>query len=176
MAKIKTHNSKPINTIRWLVSILILAILLWLLYIYAGRALCHIAIGQIAQLTNTKIRIGSVDFSTDGTVFIEDLIISPRRSQKDDATILNAKKVYVRFNPGSLFLLRPRLQAIDVNDFVFNAQYDLDTGWSNLSELEIRPPENTFSKMPRIHLNTGKLQYSKISGGRKFGPSGAANM
>ena len=167
MAKIKTHNSKPINTIRWLVSILILAILLWLLYIYAGRALCHIAIGQIAQLTNTKIRIGSVDFSTDGTVFIEDLIISPRRSQKDDATILNAKKVYVRFNPGSLFLLRPRLQAIDVNDFVFNAQYDLDTGWSNLSELEIRPPENTFSKMPRIRLNTGKLQYSKISGGRK---------
>ena len=63
--------------------------------------------------------------------------------------------------------MRPRLQAIDVNDFVFNAQYDLDTGWSNLSELEIRPPEDTFSKMPRIHLNRGKLQYSKISGDRK---------
>ena len=167
MLKIKNQESKPVNTIRWFVSLLVLAALVWLLYIYAGRALCHIAIGQIAELTNTKIKIGSVDFNTDGSVSIENIVVSPRRSQNRDATILSAETVFVRFNPGSLFLLRPRLQAIDVNDFVFNAQYDLDTGWSNLSELEIRPPEDTFSKMPRIHLNRGKLQYSKISGDRK---------
>ncbi len=167
MTRIKNQDSKPINTIRWFASLLVLAVLLWLLYIYAGRALCHIAIGQIAELTNTKIKIGSVDFHTDGSVSIEDIIISPRRSQNQDATILTAEEVFVRFNPGSLFLLRPRLQVIDVNDFVFNAQYDLDTGWSNLSELEIRPPEDSFSKMPRISLNGGKLQYSKISGDRK---------
>jgi len=167
MIKIKNQDSKPINTIRWFVSLLVLAILLWLLYIYAGRALCHIAIGQIAELTNTKIKIGSVDFNTDGSVSIEDIVISPRRSQNQDATILTAEEVFVRFNPGSLFLLRPRLQVIDVNDFVFNAQYDVDTGWSNLSELELRPPEDSFSKMPRISLNRGKFQYSKISGDRK---------
>lgn len=164
MVKFKDQDSKPANTIRWFVSLLVLAGFLWLLYIYAGRALCHIAIGQIAELTNTKITLGSVDFNTDGSVSIEDIIISPRRSQNREATILKAEKVFVRFDPGSLFLLRPRLQVIDVNNFVFNAQYDLDTGWSNLSELEIRPPENSFSKMPRIRLNGGKLQYSKISG------------
>ena len=167
MTRIKNQDSKPVNTIRWFASLLVLAFLLWLLYIYAGRALCHIAIGQIAELTNTKIKIGSVDFHTDGSVSIEDIIVSPRRSQNQNATILTAREVFVRFDPGSLFLLRPRLQVIDVNDFVFNVQYDLDTGWSNLSELEIRPPENSFSKMPRISLGGGTLQYTKIAGGRK---------
>ncbi len=163
MVQIKTHNLKFVGVTRWLVSIFILAILLWVLYIYAGKALCHIALGQIAGLTNTKIRIGSVDFHANGSVFIEDLVIGPRRSNYENATIISAKKVYAHFSPGSLLLLRPRLQVIDVNDFIFNAQYDLDTGWSNLSSLKINPPEDSFSKMPRIILNAGTLQYSKIS-------------
>ncbi len=166
MARNKTHNSKYVSVTRWFVSIFILAILLWLLYIYAGKALCHIALGQIAELTNTKIRIGSVDFHANGSVFIEDLIIGPRRSNYENATIINARKVYAHFSPGSLLLFRPRLQVIDVNDFLFNAQYDLDTGWSNLSSLKINPPEDSFSKMPRIILNAGTLQYSKISSGQ----------
>lgn len=166
MARNKIHNSKYISVTRWFVSIFILAILLWLLYIYAGKALCHIALGQIAQLTNTKIKIGSVDFHANGSVFIEDLIIGPRKSNYENATIINAKKVYAHFSPGSLLRFRPRLQVIDVNDFLFNAQYDLDTGWSNLSSLKINPPEDSFSKMPRIILNAGMLQYSKISSGQ----------
>jgi len=167
MAQFKAHNLKFINIIRWLVSILILAVLLWFLYIYAGRALCHIALGQIAELTNTKITVGSVDFHADGSVFMENLVISPRKSRNVHATILNAENVYARFYPWSLFLLRPQLHVIDVNDFVFNAQYDLDSGWSNLSSLEIIPPEGSFGKMPRIFLNAGTLQYSKISSGQE---------
>ncbi|MBN2182187.1 MAG: AsmA-like C-terminal domain-containing protein [Sedimentisphaerales bacterium] len=167
MAQSKTHKSKFVNTIRWLVSLLILAVLLWFLYIYAVRALCHIALGQIAELTNTKISVDSVDFHTDGSVYIENLVIRPRKSQNDFAAILEADKVHARFSPGSILLLRPRLQVIDINDFVFNAQYDLDTGRSNLSELEIKPPEHSFSKMPGIHLNRGRLLYSKISQGRQ---------
>ena len=166
MARIKAHKLKFVNTIRWFVSVFILIILLWLLYIYAGRALCHIALGQIAELTNTKIKVGSVDFHTDGSIFIEDLVVSPRKSPYENATIINAKKVYTRFSLRSLLLLRPRLQVIDVNDFVFRAQYDLDTGWSNLSLLRINPPEDSYSKMPRIILSGGRLQYSKISNGQ----------
>ena len=167
MAQIKAHKSKPVIIIRWFVSILILAIILWILYIFAGQILCQIALGQIAELTNTKIKIESIDFDSDGSVFIENLLISPRQSQNDDAAIIHARKVYARFNPSSLLLLRPRLQVIDVNDFVFNAQYDLDTGWSNLSSLKFKPPEDSFSKMPRICLYNGKLQYSKISKGQE---------
>lgn len=166
MARNKTYKSKFVNAIRWLVSVFVLIILLWLLYIYAGRALCHIALGQIAELTNTKIKVGSIDFHTNGSIFIEDLVVSPRKSPYANATIIDAKKVYTRFSVRSLLLLRPRLQVIDVNDFVFKAQYDLDTGWSNLSLLRITPPEDTYSKMPRIILSDGTLQYSKISNGK----------
>jgi hypothetical protein len=167
MAQNKTHKSKYRSVTRWLVSVFILAFLIWLLYIYTGKALCHIALGQIAQLTNTKIRIGSVDFHADGSVFIEDLIVGPRRSKYENAAIINARKVYAHFSPTSLLLFHPRLNVIDVNDFVFNAQYDLDTGWSNLSSLKIKPPEDSFSKMPRIILDAGTLQYSKISNGQE---------
>jgi hypothetical protein len=62
--------------------------------------------------------------------------------------------------------LRPRLKVIDVDDFVFSAQYDLDSGWWNLSALKIKPPKDTSGKMPRIHLKAGTLQYSKISNGQ----------
>lgn len=183
MARLKIQNLKLKSVTRWLVEVLILAALLWLFFILAGRALCHIALGQIAELTNTKIKTGSVNFHTDGSVLIKELVISPYRKRRDaethappygkgsstnrrDDTILKAKTVYARFSLSSLLLLRPRLKVIDVNDFVFNAQYDLDSGWWNLSALKIKPPQGTSGKMPRVHLQAGTLQYSKISNGQ----------
>ncbi len=65
-----------------------------------------------------------------------------------------------------MLLLKPRLKVIDVNDFVFNTQYDLDTGWWNLSDLKIRPPKSTSGKIPRISLVGGTLRYSKIENGK----------
>ena len=163
MARLEIKNLKTKGVIRWLVEVLILTVLLWLFFILAGRALCRIAISQIAGLTNTKIDTGSVDFNTDGSVLIKDLVVSPYEKRSDDDTILKAETVYARFSLGSLFLLRPRLKIIDVNDFAFNAQYDLDTGWWNLSALTIKPPKGASGKMPRVHLTAGTLQYSKIS-------------
>ncbi len=166
MARIKIKNLESKGVIRWLAEVLILAVLLWLFFILAGRALCHIALSQIAELTNTKIKTESVDFHTDGSVLIKELVISPYEKRSDDDTLLKAQTVYARFSLKSLFLLRPRLKVIDVNDFAFNAQYDLDTGWWNLSALTIKPPKGTSGKMPRIHLKAGTLQYSKISNGQ----------
>ncbi len=163
MARLKIQNLKLKSVIRWLVEVLILAALLWLFFILAGRALCHIALGQIAELTNTKIKTESVNFHTDGSVIIKKLVISPYEKRSGDEDILQAETVYARFSLSSLLLLRPRLKVIDVNDFVFNAQYDIDTGWWNLSALKIKHPKSASGKMPRIHLQAGTLQYSKIS-------------
>jgi hypothetical protein len=166
MARIKIENLESKGVMRWLAEVLILAVLLWLFFILAGRALCHIALSQIAELTNTKIKTESVNFRTDGSVLIKELVISPYEKRSDDDAILKAQTVYARFSLRSLLLLRPRLKVIDVNDFAFNAQYDLDTGSWNLSELTIKPPKGASGKMPRIHLKAGTLQYSKISNGK----------
>lgn len=163
MDRLKIQNRTLKTIIRWILEVLILTGLLWLFFILAGRALCHIALGQIAELTNTKIETESVDFHTDSSVFIKSLVISPNDKQSGYEAILKAEKVYARFSLSSLFLLRPRLKAIEFEDFVFNTQYNLDTGLWNLSELEIRLPKGISGNMPSIHLKTGTLKYSKIS-------------
>lgn len=165
MARPKTQKRTLNTIIRWLVAGLILAPLSWFFYIEAGRVLSYIAIRQIAKLTNTKIRTGLVDFHTDGSVYIEQLVISPKEQNGRD-TILKAEKVYGKFSVGSVLLLRPRLKVINIDDFVFTAQYDLDTGWSNLSGLKIKYNKSNLGSMPRINLKAGTLQYSKISNGQ----------
>ncbi|MHC4750403.1 MAG: hypothetical protein ACYTFW_11065 [Planctomycetota bacterium] len=166
MVRLKIQNLKSKTVIRRFLTALILAVLLWLFFILAGRALCYIAIGQIAELTNTKIKTESVDFHTNGSVFIKNLVVNPHEKQSGNDAILKAEAVYARFSLSSLLLLQPQLKVIDVNNFVFNAQYDLDTGHWNLSGLKIIPPKGDSGRMPRIHLKAGTLQYSKISKGR----------
>jgi len=165
MAPLKTQKRALKTIISLLIAVLILAPLSWIFYIEAGRVLCYVAIRQIAEMTNTKIRTGSVDFHTDGSVLIEQFVISPK-GQNDRNTIFKAKTVYGQFSIGSLFVLRPRLKVIDVDDFVFDARYDLDTGLSNLSGIRIKQHKRKPGKMPRIRLRDGTLQYSKISNGR----------
>jgi hypothetical protein len=166
MAQPKTQNSKPKTKIRRLAGVLIAAFCLWLVFVLIGRALRHIAIGQIAELTNTKIKTKSVDFNFDGSVVIKKLVISPYQEQKYDGAILKAERVYARFGIGSLLLLRPRLKKISVEDFVFDAQYDLDTGRWNIAALKIRAPKGGSGKMPVVILERGTLQYSKVSNGK----------
>lgn len=155
--------------IRRLLTYVILAVLLWVFYIAAGRALCYIAMRQIAGLTNTKITTQSVEFHTDGSVYIKNLVIGPYNKVTDpykeqsNEAILSADNVYARFSPSSFLLLRPRLKVIDVSGFVFNARHNLDTGQWNLSELKILPLKSGTRRMPSIHLSDGMLEYSKIS-------------
>ncbi|MEA3224586.1 MAG: hypothetical protein U9Q07_01455, partial [Planctomycetota bacterium] len=166
MARHKSRNSKPIGRSRRILAGLILLALVWPFYILAGRALCYIALRQIAELTNTKIETESVSFRTNGSVLIKKLAFKPSQQQNGDNTILKAEAVYARFSLGSLLLLSPRLKVIDVKDFVFNAQYDLDTDRWNLSALRIKPPRNRPNKMPHIRLSSGILQYTKTSNGK----------
>jgi hypothetical protein len=166
MARRKRKNSKPIGKVRRILAVLILIALLWPLYILGGRALCHIALAQIGGLTNTRIRTESVSFRAGGSVLIKKLVVSSSQEQDDDGAILKAGEVYARFSLGSLLLFRPNLKVIEVNDFVLNAQYDLDTDRWNLSGLKIKPPKDRPGKMPRVRLNSGILQYTKASEGK----------
>jgi hypothetical protein len=170
MARFRIQPLKPKRIIRWLVSCAILAVLSWIFFIFAGRALCYVAIQQIGELTNTKIKTESVDFRTNGSVYIKNLVIRPEQKQEQeqdhDDTIIDAKMVFARFSLGSLLRLRPRLKAIDVNDFVVNAQYNQDTHQWNISALKLTPPKGGPGRMPRVRLRAGTLQYSKISEGQ----------
>ena len=87
MALFKIQNLKNKSTVRWLVELLILAVLLWLFFILAGRALCHIALAQIAEMINTKIKTESVNFRTNGSVVIKDLVIRPNEKHSNDDVI-----------------------------------------------------------------------------------------
>jgi len=150
----------------WILKALALVAILWLVFILTGRALRHIAIAQIAELTNTKIKARSVDFNLDGSVFIEKLVVRPHKKQQYDDAILKAETVYARFGIASLLLLRPRLKEISVNDFVFDAQYDLDTDRWNIPALKVKTSKSGSGKMPSVHLEKGTLQYSKVSNGQ----------
>jgi len=166
MIQLSTKNSIMKTISRWLLGFLLLVVVLFLVFIIAAKVLPPIAIGQIAELTNTKIETDSVDLDIDGSVIISKLVVSPYKKQSYDDTILRAESVHARFGIGSLLLLRPRLKAIDVNDFVFNAQYDVDASRWNVSALKIKFPKGGSGRMPRIRLEDGTLQYSKISNGR----------
>lgn len=135
-------------------------------FFLTGRALRQIAIRQITELTNAKIEARLVDFNLDGSVFIQKLVIRPHQKQGDDDAILKAKTVYARFGIASLLLLRPRLKEISLNDFIFNAQHNLDTDQWNVAELKIRPLKGGSGKMPLVRLENGILKYTKVSNGQ----------
>ena len=140
-----------------------MAALLCVAFVLAGEILPKIAIAQIGELTNTRIVAKSVDFNLNGSVFIEGLTVRPTRQCEYDDAILKAQTVHARFSIGSLLLLRPRLKEISVDDFVFDAQQDLDTGRWNLADFKVSIPKSGSGKLPLISLNGGALQYSKVS-------------
>ncbi len=142
----------------------VLAAAVWFAYMYGGQALCEIAIGQIAEITNTRIETDSVTFHANGSVVIEGLAISPFKRQGPNDAILRAEHVYGRFNPGSLLRMNPRLQQIDVNDFVCNARYDEDTEQWNLSALKLTIPRGGSETLPDINLRRGELRYTRVAG------------
>ena len=168
MKKAITHKLRFVTIIKWLVLFILTAVLMWYLYLFTGRQLCRIALNQIGELTGTRINSGSINYHADGSVFINDLVVKPPKNRDPNTEIIRARKVFARFDKKSLLLLKPKLETIDVNDFVFNAAYDIDTGWSNLSDLAIKPSaKKGFHKIPNINLESGILQYIKISEGQE---------
>ena len=167
MKYIRNNRARGRNkNIRRLVDFLILVVVVWLAYVLAGRSLRQVAVTQLAEITNAKIKAQSIDFNFDGSVSIKKLIITPELNTKYDDVVLRAERVYARFDLGSLLLVRPRLREVTINDFVFNAQQDLDEGLWNTSGLSLKVPTGKTGHPPLVRLENGILQYSKFSKGR----------
>lgn len=160
----KTRGGRSL--LRRILDFLILAVVVWLAYILAGRSLRQVAVAQLAELTNAKIKAQSIDFNFDGSVSIEKLVITPEQRSEHDDAVLRAEKVYARFDIGSLLLVRPRLRKITVDSFVFNAQYDLDARLWNTAGLKFDIPKGGAGQVPVVRLEKGTLQYSKVSKGQ----------
>lgn len=158
------HRKKKSKTIiRISTEVLVTAVVLWILFIFAGRILSGIALEQIGELTNTKIRTESLKLSLDGSVAIKDLIIKPKEAIDYDNTILRANDVRAYFKTGSILLLRPRLKRITISDFDLNIIHDSRNNRWNLDGLKMTRPKSGSGKIPKIFLSEGTLLYSKIS-------------
>jgi hypothetical protein len=157
------------------------------LALWVVRSLPGIAVAEISRLTHTRVQMGPVDFHGNASVSIDGLVVQPQKEQLFyDATILRAETVYAKFDWTSLFMLSPRIREIRVEDFILDAQYDLDSGSWNVSDLHFGGASVGKAGMPTISLVGGKLRYSKVSGGETttvmsvpieahFAPDGASS-
>ena len=147
----------------WLLRALFLAAALWGGFSLGHRFLPKIAIHQIGELTGTEIKTKLADFSLNGSVFIKGLVIRPQQSDGGNDLILKADTVYARFGLLSLLLFNPRLKEIDIDNFIFNVQHNLDSGQWNVAKLRLAGSRGVGGKMPLVSLSNGTLRYSKIS-------------
>ncbi len=147
----------------WLLRTLLLTAVLWGGFSLAHRFLPRIALRQIAELTGTEIKTKAADFGLNGSVFIRGLVIRPEQSQGGGDVILKADTVYARFGILSVLTFRPRLKEINVDNFIFNVQHNLDSGEWNVGGFKLGAPRGVGGKMPVISLKKGTLRYSKIS-------------
>ena len=173
---VKTTESGKVRKgkrkVRAVLDVLLLLTLLATFFVLGGRALCKIAIDQIAELTNTKIRTQSVKFNFNCSVVIKGLVIRPEHERKDeeaivsgekiDDAILKAETVYARFGIPSLLRFKPRLRKISVKDFVFDAQNNVDEAKWNVAALKITPPKDGAAEIPLVRLKRGTLQHSEV--------------
>ncbi len=151
---------------RYLTKAVVLALIGWFILTAAGRVLEPIALKQISELSEAKITAESVKLRPSGAVRIKKLSISPEGQAKYDDAIFRAEAVYVRFGWPSLLLLRPRVKEIRIKDFVFDAQYDFDSGSWNLAALNISGGKKSGRSIPRLELKKGTIRYSRVRGGR----------
>lgn len=150
---------------RRVVTALVLTIVIVCALIIESKYLPPVAINQLAELTNTRVKAESVAFSLNGSVVIRGLQIKPKEQSQYDNTILRAGKVYIRFGIISLLGLRPKLKRIRVQDFTIDIQNDLDTGSWNIAAIKLATGKGGGT-IPSVRLKNGQIIYSKIYGGK----------
>jgi len=126
----------------------------------------RVAVSQIARLTQAEVQTRSVDVSLTGSVLIRQLVLRPAEQRGDDYAIFKAGTVHGRFNMGSLFLLRPRLREVTINNFVLDARYDVDTGRWNIANFGSSAAGGGFDAVPSVSLESGTIKYSRVSNGQ----------
>jgi len=178
-AKVIISKSRRRKLLKKAGEIFLLLVLVWVFFNVLERALCRISISQIEQSTNIDIDYSSIELSLKGTVLVKDLVICPgqessalpvqeqqtSQSSFADGAILEAGSAYVRFSIASLLKLKPQVERVNINNFVFDAQFDTDSGRWNLGRINIKSTEKGSGPTPKINLQSGILRYTKITEG-----------
>ena len=78
-----------------LIAVSILVVIIASAFIIESRYLPPVAINQLAELTNTRVKADSVNFSPNGSVLIRGLHIKPAEQLPYDNTILRALQLLI---------------------------------------------------------------------------------
>jgi len=135
--------------------------------VWLARSLPNIVVAEVGRLTNTRVEVGTFALHLNGSVSMDGLVIRPRQVAAYDNTILRAETVYVHIDRRSLASLSPHVTDLHIEDFVLEAQFDLDTEQWNVGTLQLNRPRGAGGgAAPTIRLERGMLRYSKVSGGK----------
>ena len=131
----------------------------WVVYGQIGQHILRpIARRQLQELTGSKVIIGSMDFSSSGAVYVRDLVVGITGHQFWSDSILTAGELEGRFSLFSILRFKPRLKRIILRDFVFNADYNVDTGRWNLHSINLRKFSARGGEPPFIQAERGILR------------------
>ncbi len=161
-------KKKKKNRTRFYVILLILTFFLCGIYL-AKKYLPPIAVSQLAEMTNTQINVGSIDFDLNGSVHLQDLTIRPDINRPDyDDSVMRAEILDAKFDNFSLLFLKPRLNYVKIKNFIFDAKYDFDKEHWNLTDIDIKLPDGkSEATIPKVELENGLMRYVKIKNGRQ---------
>jgi len=149
----------------WLRRIGLLAVLVFVVWLglRQGRVLLRAAaIARLAEFAGGRVTAESVDFGFDGTVVFVQPALRPAAEAVSGTAVLQAERLAVRFAWGSLLLFRPRVREVVLENFVFNAEQDVQTGRWNLEGLSIKPVGSRRGRTMVIRLRNGTLQYRRV--------------
>ncbi|MBN1795048.1 MAG: hypothetical protein JW804_00085 [Sedimentisphaerales bacterium] len=147
----------------FIVAAVSLGLFFLILWFSVTMFLAPAAINQLAEITNTKIKADSVNFSLNGSILIRGLQIKPVQDTDYDNSILRARKVYVRFGIASLVTLKPKIRKIRLVDFKLDFQQDIDSGIWNIQTVKLNLEKSGKGAFAEIRLKNGKLHYTKIN-------------
>lgn len=150
---------------RRIAELLIAAVAFWFTFHATGEVLRKLAIEQIRHMTGAFVEADQVFFRINGSVFIQNIVISPMVDPGYSNAFFRADKVYARFGILSLLRFKPQLEKIMVSDFIFDAQNETETGHWNFMDLKLALPKGGAGKIPIVRLKRGMLKYSKITDG-----------
>ncbi|MFC1764584.1 DUF3971 domain-containing protein [Planctomycetota bacterium] len=161
-AKKDTSPSRSVRLLKMLSLSAAVILLLAIFYSLLTHNLPRKVILEISRLTNTSIEMARLHANLRGHVAIENLVIRPFGATLTSQPLLRAGEVQIQFSLGSLIRLQPKIETVNVQNFMFNALYDPNSGQWNTSHLK-RPAGGKGSiQIPQIHLHNGTLRYGRV--------------
>lgn len=131
----------------------------------AVRLMLPIAKNQIEKYTGQEVEIESIDVGFNGLATMKGVKISSCLDASGETPLLTAKTIMAEFPVSSMFLLRPRLRSLTVEDFVLDFRYDQDLSSWNLLLTGGSGGKKKKKSLSALLLRNGTVEFSRIKGG-----------